>query len=87
MNITEKIVDKLFSGRFLVTIMMAGVYCFLAIFMVTKLSDKITGDFVLGYMGGFSTAFMLILQWYFDKEEIDAKSQNGGSNEIPKQNP
>ena len=69
----SKILEKLTSGRFLVTMMMAAVYCFLAVFMVTKLSDKITGDFVLGYMGGFSTAFMLILQWYFDKEESDKK--------------
>lgn len=71
----DKLIDKLTSGRFLVTVMMAGVYCFLAVYMVTKLSDKITGDFVLGYMGGFSTAFMLILQWYFDKEESDNKKE------------
>lgn len=62
------IIRKLTSGRFLVTLMLACTYCYLAIFMVTRLSDKITGDFVLGFIGGFSTSFMLILQWYFDKE-------------------
>lgn len=66
--------EKLSSGRFLVTVMLAVTYCFLSIFMVTKLSEKITGDFVLGFLGGFSTSFMLILQWYFDKDN------NGGSN-------
>ena len=62
------IMRKLTSGRFLVTLMLASTYCYLAVFMVTRLSDKITGDFVLGFIGGFSTSFMLILQWYFDKE-------------------
>lgn len=60
---------KLASGRFLVTVMLAVTYCYLSVFMVTKLSEKITGDFVLGFLGGFSTSFMLILQWYFDKDE------------------
>lgn len=67
---------KLTSGRFIVTIMLACTYCFLSIFMVTKLSEKITGDFVLGFLGGFSTSFMLILQWYFDKDNNDQGDSN-----------
>jgi len=74
----DKILDKVLSGRFLVTVLMAVTYCKLATFMVTKLADKITGDFVLGFIGGFSTSFILILQWYFDKDN----NSNGGSDVI-----
>ena len=79
----DKLIEKLTSGRFLVTLMMASVYCFIAVHMVTKLSDKITGDFVLGFMGGFSTSFMLILQWYFDKEDTKTKEENRDDKNIP----
>lgn len=65
----EKFLDKIMSGRFLVTMMMCTTYCYLVAFMVTKLSDKISGDFILGFIGGFSTSFVLIIQWYFDKND------------------
>lgn len=65
-----RIIEKLTSGRFIVTIMMAVTYCQLVTFIITKLSDKVSADFALGFVGGFSTSFMLILQWYFDKETV-----------------
>jgi hypothetical protein len=80
----NRIIEKLTSGRFLVTLMLACTYCFLSVFMVTKLSDKITGDFVLGFLGGFSTSFMLILQWYFDKDNAK-ETVNDKSNPIVSQ--
>lgn len=81
-----KITEKLTSGRFIVTIMMCTTYCYLVSFMVTKLSEKISGDFILGFIGGFSTSFVLIIQWYFDKKEESNEpvktipNNNGDSN-------
>lgn len=76
--------EKLTSGRFIVTIMMCTTYCYLVSFMVTKLSDKISGDFILGFIGGFSTSFVLIIQWYFQKENIVKPIQTEESNEPTK---
>lgn len=64
----ERFLEKITSGRFLITIMMGLTYCYLVSFIITKLSDKLTGDFALGFIGGFSTSFMLVIQWYFQKE-------------------
>lgn len=74
----NRILDKLLSGQFLVTVMMSITYCYLVSFIVTKLSDKVSGDFALGFVGGFSTSFMLIIQWYFDKDkQMDKENGNG----------
>lgn len=77
----NEILKKITGGRFLVTIMLAITYCYLSVFMVTKLSDKITGDFVLGFLGGFSTSFMLILQWYFDKADTKGTDNDSKSSQ------
>lgn len=82
MSILEKITDKILSGRFLVTVMMSLTYCYLVSFIITKLSDKVSGDFALGFVSGFSTSFMLIIQWYFDKS--DEPKENSNDKRLPK---
>lgn len=79
-NLIVVTVNKIFSGRFIVTVMMAMTYCYLVAFIITKLSDKVSGDFALGFVGGFSTSFMLILQWYFDDHKANKENPNGSSN-------
>lgn len=72
----DRLLDKITSGRFIVTVMMSLTYCYTVSFIITKLSDKISGDFALGFIGGFSTSFMLIIQWYFQRENAVSIQQN-----------
>lgn len=73
----SRIIDKILSGRYMVTLLMAVTYCYLVSFIITKLSDKVSADFALGFVGGFSTSFMLVIQWYFDeKNNVNGRNEN-----------
>lgn len=79
----NKILDKVLSGRFISTVLLVGTYCTIASKLVNSIpADKISADFVMGFMAGFAAAVILVLKSYFDR--TDRAPEALPKNELPK---
>ena len=66
----DGIFNKIFSGRFLTLLLFALTYCFIAIHVVRAIPvEKISSDFVLGFISGFGGTVMIVLKGSFDTEK------------------
>lgn len=73
-----RIVDKIFSARFLVTVAIIFTYCasiLLCIYLVIK--NKLSIEAFLGLFTAFSTLAAMIVNSYFKRED---RNQTGGKN-------
>ena len=68
--VINKVLDKILSGRFIATVLLVGTYCQIASRLVNSIpADKISADFVMGFMAGFAAAVILVLKSYFDRTD------------------
>lgn len=77
----DVIVAKFTSGSFIATLALVATYCWIGKHLVASIQpEKITTDFVFGFIGGFSSSVMFVLKSYFDTSE-KRQEQNGGKSE------
>lgn len=70
MNIADRVIDKMLSGRFITTVMLTTTYCSLPLALCAMaIMDKIKIDFFTGYLAGFSQTVLLVLNFYYDRKD------------------
>lgn len=68
LDAVENIFTKLTSGSFISTLALVVTYCWIGLHLVSSIpSEKITTDFVFGFIAGFSSSVMFVLKSYFDR--------------------
>lgn len=73
----DVIVAKITSGSFIATLALVVTYCWIGKHLVKAIPpEKITTDFVFGFISGFSSSVMFVLKAYFDRGD---KKQDGKS--------
>ena len=74
LDTVDSVVAKITSGSFISTLALVVTYCWVAKHLVSSIPhEKITTDFVFGFIAGFSSSVMFVLKAYFDKSEKNGK--------------
>jgi len=70
MTVFERVVDKLMSGRFLISIMLTATYCLMP-FLIASLVwvGKVEAAFLTGYIAGLAQSVLLVIKFYFERED------------------
>lgn len=75
--------NKIFSGSFLVLIALVGTYCWVAKYIVSSIPhEKITTDFVFGYIAGLASTVMFVLKAYYDKSQKKDDQETKTTSEV-----
>lgn len=71
----DKILEKLFSGRWFATVCVTLTYCFIVIYATMKYTSSLTRvpdkleAFAMGLIVGFSSLAGIVLKSYFEKNK------------------
>jgi len=89
MTLLEKIVDKILSARFLITVFIGVTYCQIVSHAVhfylesQKTSSENLESFVTGLIMGFSGLAVYVAKAYFDRSDRDQKQEKKYDKNIP----
>lgn len=76
----DVIVGKLTSGSFIATVGLVATYCWIGKHLISAIPpEKITTDFVFGFIAGFSSSVMFVLKAYFDRGDKKQDKQGDGN--------
>lgn len=89
----DTVIAKITSGSFIATLALVVTYCWMGKHLISSIPvEKITSDFVFGFIAGFSSSVMFVLKAYFDRgdkkqvqkgdrtdEKVISSSSNGVS--------
>lgn len=74
----SRLIDKITSARFIVTISLVHTYCYIMWECVNLFKNKlISSETFLALLAGFSSAVILVIKSYFDR--TDRITQTGGN--------
>jgi hypothetical protein len=76
--ITHRILAKLFSGRFITTVLIISTYCVVLVKALDLVvAGKISKEFFMGIFAGFGTAAGSIITFYFTRKDRKHMNENG----------